>query len=32
VLEFVLRRLDDASLERAERRISHIKLRYDAFD
>ena len=32
VLEFVLRRLDDASFERADRNISRIKLRYDAFD
>jgi len=32
VLEFVLRRLDDASVERAERNIGSIKLRYDAFD
>lgn len=32
VLEFVLRRLDDASVERAERNIGNIKLRYDAFD
>jgi len=32
VLEFVLGRLDDASVERAERNIGHIKLRYGAFD
>lgn len=32
VLEFVLRRLDDASLERAERNLGRLKLRYDAFD
>ncbi len=32
VLEFVLRRLDDASVERAERNIGRIKLRYGAFD
>jgi len=32
VLEFVLGRLDDASFERADRNISRIKLRYDAFD
>lgn len=32
VLEFVLRRLDDASLELAERNLGRIKLRYDAFD
>ena len=32
VLEFVLGRLDDASVERAERNIGRIKLRYGAFD
>ncbi|MEO8717732.1 MAG: DUF547 domain-containing protein [Burkholderiales bacterium] len=32
VLEFVLRRLDDASLERAERNLDHLKLRYAAYD
>lgn len=32
VLEFVLRRLDDTSLERAERNIGRIKLRYGTFD
>ncbi len=32
VLEFVLRRLDDASFERADRNIGRIKLRYGAFD
>jgi hypothetical protein len=32
VLEFVLRRLDDASFERADPDIGHIKLRYGAFD
>jgi len=32
VLEFVLRRLDDDSIERADRHIGRIKLRYDAFD
>jgi hypothetical protein len=32
VLEFVLQRLDDASLERAERHPGHLKLRYLAFD
>jgi len=32
VLEFVLRRLDDASVERADRNIGRIKLRYSAFD
>jgi len=32
VLEFVLGRLDDASLELAERDIGHLKLRYGAFD
>jgi hypothetical protein len=32
VLEFVLRRLDDVSFERADRNIGRIKLRYGAFD
>ena len=32
VLEFVLNRLDEASLERAERNISRLKLRFDAYD
>lgn len=32
VLEFVLGRLDDAALERAERNLEHLKLRYEAFD
>lgn len=32
VLEFVLRRLDDATLERAERHLDHLRLRYDAYD
>ncbi|MGH8720832.1 MAG: DUF547 domain-containing protein [Burkholderiales bacterium] len=32
VLEFVLRLLDDASLERAERNIDRIRLRYGTFD
>lgn len=32
LLEFVLRRLDDASLERAERNLGHLKLRYAAHD
>ena len=32
VLEFVLRRLDDASVERAERHLGHLKLRTLAFD
>lgn len=32
VLEFVLQRLDDASLERAERDLARLKLRYDAYD
>jgi Protein of unknown function, DUF547 len=32
VLEFVLQRLDDASLERVERHLGHLKLRYLAFD
>jgi len=32
VLEFVLRRLDEASAERADRNIDHLKTRYDAFD
>jgi hypothetical protein len=32
VLEFVLRRLDDASVERADRNIGRLKLRYGAFD
>ncbi len=32
VLEFVLRRLDDASVERAEHHLGHLKLHYDAFD
>ena len=32
VIEFVLQRLDDASLERAERQLGHLKLRYLAFD
>jgi hypothetical protein len=32
MLEFVLRRLDDASAERADRNIGHIRIRYDAFD
>lgn len=32
VLEFVLRRLDDASAERADRNIGRLKLRYGAFD
>ena len=32
VLEFVLRRLDDASFECADGNIGRIKLRYDAFD
>jgi hypothetical protein len=31
-LEFVLQRLDDASLERAERDIGRLKLRYGEFD
>lgn len=32
VLEFVLRRLDDASAERVEPHLGHLKLRYLAFD
>jgi len=32
VLEFVLQRLDEASVERAERHLGHLKLRYVAFD
>jgi len=32
VLEFVLQRLDDASVERTERHLGHLKLRYLAFD
>ena len=32
VLEFVLRRLDDDSFERADRNVGRIKLRYSAFD
>jgi hypothetical protein len=32
VLEFVLRRLDDDSFERAERNAGRIRLRYDALD
>ena len=32
VLEFVLRRLDDESAERAERHLGHLKLRFAAFD
>jgi Protein of unknown function, DUF547 len=32
LLDFVLRRLDDASAERAERHMGHLKLRYVAFD
>jgi hypothetical protein len=32
VLEFVLRLLDDAALERAERNIGRIRLRYGTFD
>jgi len=32
MLEFVLRRLDDAALERAERHLEHLKLRYGAYD
>jgi hypothetical protein len=32
VLEFILQRLDDASLERTERHLGHLKLRYLAFD
>ena len=32
VLEFVLRHLDDASVERAERHLGNLKLRYVAFD
>jgi len=32
VLEFVLQHLDEASVERAERHLGHLKLRYVAFD
>lgn len=32
MLEFVLRRLDEASAERADRNIAHLKIRYDAYD
>lgn len=32
VLEFILCRLDDATLERAERHLEHLKLRYGAYD
>ena len=32
VIEFVVQRLDDASFERAERHLGHLKLRYLAFD
>jgi Protein of unknown function, DUF547 len=32
MLEFVLRRLDEASAERADRNIAHLRIRYDAFD
>jgi hypothetical protein len=32
MLDFVLRRLDDASAERTERHLGHLKLRYLPFD
>jgi Protein of unknown function, DUF547 len=32
MLEFVLRRLDEAAAERADRNIGHLKIHYDAFD